>query len=183
MPKWETNFKTNIFGRTVYEAIGKYINPTRYRQIIETESIEKLDASEQANLSQDQKHTSAIAKIHYQKRKSEDIAAKAKKIMNKLRDKNESSSVINLINSDTEISASNNASLGSNDNEKVGTFSVNTIRMKKVPFSEMEDSFLKRGVLKYGMGKWTTILNDSNYKFLSSRKASTLAVRAKKLFK
>ena len=55
--------------------------------------------------------------------------------------------------------------------------------MKKVPFSEMEDSFLKRGVLKYGMGKWTTILNDSNYKFLSSRKASTLAVRAKKLFK
>ena len=34
---------TNIFGRVVYEAIGKYINPTRYRQIIETESIEKLN--------------------------------------------------------------------------------------------------------------------------------------------
>ena len=33
------------------------------------------------------------------------------------------------------------------------------------------------------MGKWTNILNDSNYKFHSSRKASTLAVRAKKLFK
>ena len=47
----------------------------------------------------------------------------------------------------------------------------------------MEDSFLKQGVSKYGMGKWTSILNDSNYKFHSSRKASTLAVRAKKLFK
>ena len=174
---------TNIFGRIVYETIGKYINPTRYHQIIETESTEKLVASEQANLSQDQKHTSAVAKIHYQKRKSEDIAAKAKKIMDKLRDKSESSSVINLINSDTEISASNNASLGSNDSEKVGTFSVNSIRMKKVLFSEMEDSFLKQVVSKYGMGKWTSILNDSNCKFHSSRKASALAVRPKKLFK
>ena len=81
---------TNIFGRVVYEAIGKYINPTRYRQIIETESIEKLNTSEQANLSQDQKHTSAVAKMHHQKRESKDIAAKAKKIMDKLQDKNES---------------------------------------------------------------------------------------------
>ena len=69
---------TNIFGRVVYEAVGKYINPTRYRQIVETESIEKLNTSEQANLSQDQKNTSTVAKIHYQKCKSEDIAAKAK---------------------------------------------------------------------------------------------------------
>ena len=35
--------------------------------------------------------------------------------MDKLGDKSESSSVINLINSDTRNSASNNASLGSND--------------------------------------------------------------------
>ena len=33
---------SDIFGRIVYQAIGKYINPTRYRQIIETESAEKL---------------------------------------------------------------------------------------------------------------------------------------------
>ena len=37
--------------------------------------------------------------------------------------------------------------------------------IKNIPLSEMEDSFLKQGVLKYGMEKWT------------------LAVRAKKLFK
>ena len=30
---------TNIFGRVVYEAIGKCINPTPYRQIIETEVL------------------------------------------------------------------------------------------------------------------------------------------------
>ena len=103
--------------------------------------------------------------------------------MDKLRDKNESSLVINLINSDTESSASNNASLGSNHSTKVGTFSVNSISIKKVPFSEMEDSFSKQGVSKHGMGKWTSVLNDSNYEFHSSRKASTLAVRVKKLFK
>ena len=144
-------------------------------------SIEKLNSSEQANLSQDQKHTLAFAKIHYQKPKSEDVAAKAKKIMDKLRNKNESSSVINLINSYTESSA--NALIGSNHSTKVGRFSVNSIRIKKVPFSEMEDSFLKQGVSKYGMEKWTSILNDSNYKIHSSRKTSTLVVGAKRLFK
>ena len=153
MPKRKINFKTNIFSCTVYEAIGKYINPTRYHQILETESIEKLAASEQANLSQDQKHASAVAKIHYPKRKSEDIAAKAKETINKLRDKIESSSVINLIKSDTEISASNNALLCSNDSEKAGTFSVNSIRMKRVLFSEMEDSFLKQGIFRIWYGK------------------------------
>ena len=53
----------------------------------------------------------------------------------------------------------------------------------KVPFSEMEESFLKQSVLEYDMGKWTSILNDNNYKFHSSWKVSTLAIRAKKLFK
>ena len=42
---------SNIFGRVVFLAIGKYINPTRYRQIIETESAEKLTLDEQACLS------------------------------------------------------------------------------------------------------------------------------------
>ena len=83
MPKWKTNFKTNIFGRIVYQAVRKYINPSCYRQIIETESIEKPDITEQENVSEehvseDQKHNPAVAKMHYLKRKSEDIAVEAK---------------------------------------------------------------------------------------------------------
>ena len=58
---------SNIFGRIVFLAIVKYINPTRYSQITETESAEKLTVEEQAFLSEDQKHTSNAAKIHYQK--------------------------------------------------------------------------------------------------------------------
>ena len=61
---------SNIFGRVVFLAIGKYINLTRYRQIIETESAEKLTVDEQTCLIEDQKHSSNIAKIHYQKLRS-----------------------------------------------------------------------------------------------------------------
>ena len=63
--------------RAVFLAIGKYINPTRYRQIIETESAQKLTLDEQTCLSEDQKHTPNVAKIHYQKHKSENVAMKA----------------------------------------------------------------------------------------------------------
>ena len=73
-------------------AIGKYINPSCYRQIIETESIEKLDTPEPANLLEDQKHTSAVAKMHYQKRKPENTA-KANKSWIKVRDRSGSSNV------------------------------------------------------------------------------------------
>ena len=55
--------------RAIFLTIGKYINPTRYRQIIETESAEKLTLDEQTCRSEDQKHTSNIAKIYYQKRR------------------------------------------------------------------------------------------------------------------
>ena len=70
---------TDIFSRIVYETFGKYINATCYCQIAKTESIEKDDISEEANLLADLKITSAVCKIHYQKHKSEDISAKAKK--------------------------------------------------------------------------------------------------------
>ena len=81
-----------------YSAIGKYINPTRYRQIVETESIEKLNSDEQNNLSKDQKHTSTVAKIHYQKLKSEGITRKAKISIEKMCDKSKPSSSISDIN-------------------------------------------------------------------------------------
>ena len=41
-------------------AIEKYVNPTRYRQIIETEKDEKLTVEEQVSLSEDQKKLSYL---------------------------------------------------------------------------------------------------------------------------
>ena len=52
-------------------------------------------------------------------------------------------------------------------------------RRKKIAFSKQEDEFLQAGIRKYGPNKWTSILNDSMYKFHPSRKSATLCVRAK----
>ena len=74
----------DVFGRMVYQAIGKYVNPTRYRQIIETASSEFLTPHEQGLISLDQKHTSNVAKVHYQKRRSRQVALQAMDCMVKL---------------------------------------------------------------------------------------------------
>ena len=46
---------TDLLSVLVFQAIGKYIHPTRYGQIIETESIIKLDLEEQRFVTEDQK--------------------------------------------------------------------------------------------------------------------------------
>lgn len=63
--------------------------------------------------------------------------------MDKLCDENKSTSIINLITSNTEKSASNNDWLCSNYNTKIGAFTIKSADMKKVPFLEIEYSFLK----------------------------------------
>ena len=68
----------------VKQAIGKYINPTRYRQIIETESTERLTQEEQHFVSEDQKHSSKVAKLHYKKTYSRRMAVEGKKCMDKM---------------------------------------------------------------------------------------------------
>ena len=66
----------------VHEAIGKHIHPTR--QIVETESADRLNAEEREALSKDQKHSSQVAKVFYQKQSSRDVAQKGKECMEKL---------------------------------------------------------------------------------------------------
>ena len=70
--------------KLVFDAIGKYIHPTRYHQIVETESLNQLASEEQRILSVDQKHSSAVAKVQYKKRRSLEAAVKAHKSLQKL---------------------------------------------------------------------------------------------------
>ena len=58
----------------VFQAIGKGVNPTRYRQIVESESAEKLNLEERAVISKDQRHSSQVAEKIYQKKLSRDVA-------------------------------------------------------------------------------------------------------------
>ena len=50
------NKLTHMMSQLVFEAIRKYINPTRYRQIIETENVPNLSPDEQKWVTEDQKH-------------------------------------------------------------------------------------------------------------------------------
>ena len=70
--------------KLVFDAIGKYIHPTRYRQIVETQSLNQLTSKEQRILSEDQKHSSAVAKVHYQKQRSREVAVMAHECLQKL---------------------------------------------------------------------------------------------------
>lgn len=75
----------NALSLLVLQAIGKYyISPTRYRQIVETESSTKLNAKERNIISKDQKHANYTARRHYQKLDSRDIARDGKECMRKL---------------------------------------------------------------------------------------------------
>ena len=63
-------------GKLVFDSIGRCINLTRYRQIIETESSNCPDNEEQEWISEDQKHNSHVARICYQKKRSRNVALK-----------------------------------------------------------------------------------------------------------
>ena len=73
-----------IMSKLVFDAIGKYIHPTRYRQIVETQSLNQLTSEEQRILSEDQKHSSAVAKVHYHKQRSREVAVKGHECLQKL---------------------------------------------------------------------------------------------------
>jgi hypothetical protein len=68
----------------VHQAIEKYVNPTRYRQIIESESAERLSTEEMKAISADQKHSSYVARRIYQKKLSRDVAVQGKTCMKKI---------------------------------------------------------------------------------------------------
>jgi len=59
----------DVMSKLVFDAIGKFIHPMHYRQIVEMQSLNLLTSKEQQILSEDQKHGSAVAKVHYQKTK------------------------------------------------------------------------------------------------------------------
>ena len=66
------------------EAIGKHITPTRYRAIVESESVVCLDKEKQTMLSRDQKHLSAVAKRFYEKKLSRKVGEEGAEAMKEL---------------------------------------------------------------------------------------------------
>ena len=172
---------SDILGRLVFQAIGKYIHPTRYRQIIETESAEKLTVDEQNLLSEDQKHTSFVAKVHYKKLQSRHVAKQGKEAMNKLRDETASLNTIQNINESLSLPKLVSNQNDTNNENQQRTNDLQIVTKKKAAFSKLEDKFLRAALAKYKGGKWTNILTDPEYKFHPTRRPSTIFARAKLL--
>ena len=76
-----------LMSKLVFDATGKYVHPTRYRQIVETASCRQLSSSAQSTISEDQKHSSVVARVHYQKQRSREVASKAHEYLERLQGK------------------------------------------------------------------------------------------------
>jgi len=183
-----------LMGKMVFDATGKYIHPTRYRQIVETTSQQQLDTNEQEAISEDQKHSSVVAKVHYQKRRSRDIATKAHECLKKLHGEKGSQ-----VDDDVSVrlSDSPNSSPGSdkehgNSNTEHCNLSAiqqsssckqgHSKKKKIMLFSAEEDNYLKAGIQRHGFGQWSAILRDCDYRFQSGRSANSLLNRATRKF-
>ena len=163
---------TELFSVLVFEAIGKYIHPTRYRQIIETQSSEVLLPSEQKWISEDQKHSSSVARVHYQKKRSREVAMRGRWCMQKLVE--ESKSMENDCDSVDQSPPIENQVSSTNLTEKLPT------RRAGIRFTSEEDNYLRLGMKKFGLS-WSTILRDPDFHFNSCRVPNTLRKRAEAL--
>ena len=178
----------DVMSKLVFDAIGKYVHPTRYRQIVETQSLNQLSCSEQRILSEDQKQSSAVAKIHYQKQRSREVAVKGHECLQKLQGSkgsevdedvharfgvSKSASATSVENAEMEIPPQ-----ATTDDPPIEQLCSQRKLRRVLKFTSNEDDCLKRGVDRHGFGQWTTILRDADFKFQEGRTADSLKKRA-----
>ena len=177
----------DVMSKLVFDAIGKYIHPTRYRQIVETQSLDKLTSKEQRILSEDQKHSSAVAKVHYQKQRSREVAVKAHECLQKLQGAKGSevdNEVKTRFSGSTSVKTEENAYSAHLKSDFAPTKKLRVKRQHRriLKFTADEDGFLKQGLERHGFGQWTAILRDPDFKFQDGRTADSLKERAELKF-
>ena len=178
---------SEIMSKLVFDAIGKYIHPMRYRQIVETESLNQLTSEEQRILSEDQKHSSAVAKVHYQKRRSREVAVKAHECLQKLQGSKGSEADQDVqarfggstSSSIMSVKTMEKASLSPPRKVVIPTKNQQTQKKlhRVMKFTADEDNFLEQGINRHGYGQWTAIVRDSDFKFQEGRTVDSLKKR------
>ena len=183
-----------LMSKPVFDATGKYVHPTRYRQIVETASTRHLSSSTQSTVSEDQKHSSVVAKVHYQKQRSREVASKAHKCLEKLHgDKGTElemevrSRLSDKSTSSQEHSADKSDSSLTDEDETITKtqYARQTeigARRKNVMFTPEEDKYLQAGLKRYGFGQWKAILRDPDFHFHEGRTPNSLLSRAARKF-
>ena len=179
---------SSILATLVHQACQRYISPTRLRQIIETESANHLTAEQQSHISEDQKHSSSVARIHYKKQRSRAVAAKAKEALAVLGMTSSIAPLLSLPPPDAReerkaslrpIAAIKREKIEMGEEGCPRHFATTaTTTLKRSAFRPEEDTFLRNGIVKYGWGHWRSILKDPDYRFLGHRTSRTLNQRA-----
>ena len=180
----------DVMSKQVFDAIGKYIHPTCYRQIVETQSLNQLNSTEQRILSEDQKHSSAVARVHYQKQRSREVATKGHECLQKLQGakgfelEEEIYSRFGSNCSDSERQDERLTKRGKETGDEQAPRASNTmsseqpcikrVHRRVLKFTPDEDRFLKQGIKRHGIGQWTAILRDHDFKFQDGRMADSL---------
>ena len=175
---------TELFSVLVFQGIGKYIHPTRYRQIIETQSCNVLPPKEQKWMSEDQKHSSNVARFHYQKKRSREVAERGCLCMSKLlaaENGNVPDEVDKTVeNEDSRTTCALNSALQTNDLPQKHCTEKLFWRLSGIRFTAEEDEFIKVGITKFGL-RWSTILHHPGFTFNACRVPNTLRKRAEAL--
>ena len=150
---------TDLFNVLVFEATGKYIHPTRYRQTIETQSAEFLLPKEQKWISEDQKQSSNVARVHYQEKRSREVAMRDRRCTEKL--------VVESKNLDEQCEKIQHSSAARDDVRQdtsiVCTPQI-TPRRKGIRFTPEEDICIRLGIEQFGLC-WFKILRRSEFNF------------------
>ena len=170
----------NEMSKLVFDSIGKYIHPTRYRQIVFT----LLTTKSTKYCLKTKKKSPVVAKVHYQKRRSREVAVKAHECLKKLQGTKGSgvdmevntrfggSSSIATFEPAIECARSENAR-PKIDSAHSNRFLSEGHQRQPLRFTTDEDDFLKRGIDKHGFGQWTAILRDPEFRFKKGRLADS----------
>ena len=173
-----------LMSRMVFDAPGKYIHPSRYRQIVETASHDKLNDKEQDAISEDQKHSSVVAKVHYQKQRSREVATRAHECLRKLQGdmgaQLEEEVCFRLSQSPSSSSDQERAHESLCEDTEVPQQPVESNsshgpKRKILLFTVDEDKYLRASINCHGYGHWSAILRDPRYKFQKGRTANSLS--------
>ena len=138
-------------------------------------------------LSEDQNHSSSVAKVHYQKQRSREVALKGHECSQKLQVAKglETGQDVHARLGDSTSKAGPSVKRMQNirSSPEKDALPKRILRSNKnirraLKFTKEEDDFLKEGITKHGFGQWTAILRDDDFQFQDGRTADSLKKRA-----
>ena len=151
------------------------------------QSLNELIREEQRTLSEDQKQSSAVVKVHYQKQRSREVPLKGHECLQKLQGAKGSE-----VDEDVHARLGDSTSDAGPSVERVQNISSSP-RKDALPkrilhsqrnvrhvlkFTKEEGDFLGKGINKHGFGHWTASLRDHDLKFQDGGTADSLKKRA-----